>query len=531
MQAREQQATPRQEEAEPVLQESPEAARAKKKKNRTWLFVVIAIVVLIAAYKLVQYISYSRSHVSTDNAFLNADITEISPLVSGTVQKILVQENQHVKTGQLLIVLDDSTYKAAAEQAKANLVAAIAAKQAADADVALTRKTSQGQLTQAQGGVAQAVSGVGQARSGVQNADAAIQAARAAAGGSAAQANQARANIQVAIETRARAVQAVSSARAQVRSAQAALAAAQAGVKSAQAHVTYTQSQATRFETLASQGAVSRQQAESAAQDLATASAALQSAQAQVAAAEDTVQDREAALQAAQQGVPLAEAGITQARAGLQAAEQQHQATLASVQQMIANRANSVQGIGVAQGKTITARGQEESANTVSQVLATKMAAAQQANAKVQQAQAALDQANLDVKRTRIYAPFDGVVNKSSALIGAAVTPGFPILAIVRENSLYVDVNLKETQTAPLRVGQVAEIDVDGFPAHPFKGHLTSLSPATGATFALLPPDNASGNFVKVVQRIPVRVDFDPGQPDLDRLKAGMSATVAITTR
>ena len=529
MQAREQEKNPQPAETpQPVLQE---AAEPKPKKKRTWLFVVLAVVAVFAIFKLIQYLSYSRSHVSTDNAFLNADITQISPEVSGPVKSVLAQENQHVKAGDLLIVLDDSTYKAAAEQAKANLTAAVAAKQAADADLALSRKTSQGQLTQAQGGVVQAVSGVGQARSGLVNADAAIKAAQAAASGSTAQASQARANIDVAIQNKAKAVQAVSSARAEVRSAQAALNAAQAGVKSAQAHVTYTQSEATRFETLVSQGAVSRQQADSAEQDLATAQAALQSAQAQVAAAQDTVQDRQAALQSAQQGVPLADAGVTQARAGYQVAQQQHQSTLANLQQAVANRTNMAEGINVAQGKTTTARGQEESANTVSQVLATKVAAAQEAEAKVVQAQAALDQANLDLKRTKIYAPFDGVVNKSSALKGAAVIPGFPLLAIVRDDSLYIDVNLKETQTAPLKVGQVAEIDVDGFPAHPFKGHLTSLSPATGATFALLPPDNASGNFVKVVQRVPVRVDFDPGQPDLDRLKAGMSSTVSITTK
>ena len=528
MQAREQEKSPQPADApQPVLQE---AAVAPKKKKRTWLFGVIGVVAVLAIIKLIQYIGYSRTHVSTDNAFLNADITQISPQVAGTVKSILVQENQHVKASQLLVILDDSTYKAAAEQAKANLTAAIATKQAADADVALTRKTSAGELTQAQGGVVQAVSGVGQARSGLANAEAAITAAQAAVGGSAAQATQAQANIQVAIQNRAKAVQAVSSARAQVRSAEAALKAAQAGVKSAQAHQVYAQSQATRFEALVSQGAVSQQQADSAEQDLATANAALQSAQAQVSAAEDTVNDRQAALQSAEQGVPLADAGITQAKAGLQAAQQQHRATLASLQQSIANRANMAEGIQAAQGKTTAAKGQEQVANTVDQVLATKLAAAQQAQAKVVQAQAALDQANLDLQRTRLYAPFDGVVNKSSALQGAAVTPGFPLLAVVRENSLYIDVNLKETQTATLKVGQPAEIDIDGFPAHPFKGHLTSLSPATGATFALLPPDNASGNFVKVVQRIPVRVDFDPGQPDLDRLKAGMSSTVSIKT-
>jgi membrane fusion protein (multidrug efflux system) len=528
MQAREQEKPTEPAEGQPTLQAVPDAP--PKKKKRLWLFVVLAILVLLAVFKGIQYVAFARTHVTTDNAFLDADITEVSAQVSGIVKQILVHENDHVRTGQLLAIIDDSNYKAAVSQAQANLNAAIAGKQSADADVALSRKISQGQLTQAQGGVVQAQSGVGMAEADLTNANAAIQASRAAEGGATAQALQAGVSIQVAIQNKARAVQAVTSAKAQLHSAQAALKAAQAGVKSAQAHQTYAQSQASRFETLAAQGAVSRQQADAARQDLDTANAALQSAEAQVTSAEAAVEDREAAVQSAQQGIPLADSAIAQARAGAQVAQQQRQAAAASLQESIAHRANIAQGIKAAQGKTTQALGQQQSADTVNQVLTAKLAAAQQAEAKVEQAKAALDQANLDLKRTRIYAPVDGTVNKSSVQEGATITPGLPLMAVVRENSLYVDVNLKETQTAKLVVGQVTEIDIDGFPAHPFKGHLTSLSPATGATFALLPPDNASGNFVKVVQRIPVRVDFDPGQPDLDKLRAGMSASVAIKT-
>ncbi len=250
-----------------------------------------------------------------------------------------------------------------------------------------------------------------------------------------------------------------------------------------------------------------------------------------MSSAQSLLTERQAELKSAQQGVALADTAIRQAQASLAASKEQVHASTAAVQQAIANRASTQQGIGAARGKVTQAVGQQEAANTVSQVVAAKQAAAQQAAAKVEQAQAALKQALLDLQRTRIYAPVDGTVGNRTIQQGSLVQAGMPTMSIVRSGSLYVDVNLKETQTAPLRVGQEAEIDVDGFPAHPFHGHLVSLSPATGATFALLPPDNASGNFVKVVQRIPVRVGFDEGQPDLDKLRAGMSATVAIKTK
>src|SRR5579885_719694 len=106
----------------------------KKKKNRTWLYLVVVVVAVLAVIEGVRYVSYSRTHVTTDNAFLSADITMISPQVSASVTKLLVSDNQAVKKGQLLATLDDSTFKANLAQAQANLSAAMAAQQAAMAD-------------------------------------------------------------------------------------------------------------------------------------------------------------------------------------------------------------------------------------------------------------------------------------------------------------------------------------------------------------------------------------------------------------
>jgi membrane fusion protein (multidrug efflux system) len=504
---------------------------AAPKKKKTWILIPLAVLVVIGAVMLVRYLSYSRTHVSTDNAFLSADITMVSPQVAGTVQQILFKDNQQVRAGQLLAVIDDSTFKVNVLQARANLTAALAAERSAEADLGLSKKTSQGQLTQATGGVQQAASGVTQAEAILANASAAVTAAQATQGSTVALAHSAEAGLQSAIQNRARAVQGVATARAQVTAAHSAVDSANASLKAAQAHATFTKSQVARFQTLANQGAVSREQAESAQQDYETAAAAVESAQDQVATAKATLMEREAELQSAQQGVSIADSAILQARSGVASANHQSQVAAAGVQQAIANRANMAAGIVTAKGKQTQAVGQQQAANTVEQFLDTKQAAAQQAAAKVEQAKAALAQAQLDLDHTRIYAPVDGFVGNRAIDKGAMVQPGLPMFSVVKANSIFVAVNLKETQTANLQPGQEAEIDVDGFPAHSFKGHLTSIAPATGATFALLPPDNASGNFVKVVQRVTVRVEFDPGQPDFDRLRPGMSASVSIRVK
>jgi len=114
--------------------------------------------------------------------------------------------------------------------------------------------------------------------------------------------------------------------------------------------------------------------------------------------------------------------------------------------------------------------------------------------------------------------------------MGRFLTAGMPVFSIIDDGSPWVDANPKETDITHLQVGQKVEIEVDSFPDHALHGTVESVSPGTGAQFAILPPQNANGNWVKVVQRVPVRIGFDPGQ-DLSRLRAGMSVTVDIDTR
>jgi membrane fusion protein (multidrug efflux system) len=147
-----------------------------------------------------------------------------------------------------------------------------------------------------------------------------------------------------------------------------------------------------------------------------------------------------------------------------------------------------------------------------------------------QQAKAVLDQAQRDLDHTLLKAAIAGTATQVDNIqLGRFVTAGTPILSIIDDAAPWVDANPKETDVTDLRLGQKVLISIDAFPDQGFRGTVTSISPGTGAQFAILPPQNAIGNWVKVVQRLPVRISFDSGQ-DLTLLRAGMSVTVEIDT-
>jgi membrane fusion protein (multidrug efflux system) len=147
------------------------------------------------------------------------------------------------------------------------------------------------------------------------------------------------------------------------------------------------------------------------------------------------------------------------------------------------------------------------------------------------QAQAALDQARRDLEHTVLHAPIAGRATQVDSIqLGRYVTAGTPVFSVVDDQHPWVDANPKETDITYLQLGQKAWVHVDTFPGHVFHGTVIAVSAGTGAQFAILPPQNASGNWVKVVQRVPVRIAFDAGQ-NLSKLRSGMSATVDIDTR
>ena len=182
-----------------------------------------------------------------------------------------------------------------------------------------------------------------------------------------------------------------------------------------------------------------------------------------------------------------------------------------------------------AQSRVVEAKAKAKSSNDVETQIKLAQARAKAAHAQVETAKAARDLAALDLSYTKIVAPSDGVVSKKSINVGQMLSPGQSIVQLVTDK-LWVTGNFKETQIAKMRVGQPATIEVDAFGGTPLEGEVESFSGATGAKFTLLPPDNATGNFTKVVQRVPVRVRLRE-VPAGVALRPGMSVDLIVDTR
>jgi membrane fusion protein (multidrug efflux system) len=176
------------------------------------------------------------------------------------------------------------------------------------------------------------------------------------------------------------------------------------------------------------------------------------------------------------------------------------------------------------------AKAEVRNARTAPEHVAISRAQADAAYAKVLQAQAAFDQAQLNLQYTSVTAMVDGVVSNRTVQLGQVVQPGEVLLALAPIENLWVRANFKETQLKNIRAGQRAVISVDALGGRKFTGYVKSLSGATSESFSLLPAENATGNFVKVVQRIPVKILFDKGQDPEHRLRVGMSVVPTILT-
>ncbi|MDH0749764.1 HlyD family secretion protein [Pseudomonas sp. GD03842] len=155
----------------------------------------------------------------------------------------------------------------------------------------------------------------------------------------------------------------------------------------------------------------------------------------------------------------------------------------------------------------------------------------QQARAALEQAKAERDLAQLNVGYTELRAPVDGVIGNRRARVGAYAAAGAQLIAVVPAEGLWVDANFKEDQLARMEPGQAVTIEADVLPGQVFHGHLNSLAPATGSQFSVLPPENATGNFTKIVQRVPVRVYLDGEDGRLGKLRPGLSVIAQVDTR
>jgi membrane fusion protein, multidrug efflux system len=149
----------------------------------------------------------------------------------------------------------------------------------------------------------------------------------------------------------------------------------------------------------------------------------------------------------------------------------------------------------------------------------------------VDQRQVDVDYAKLQLSYTNVKSPSSGIVSKKNVQVGQLVQAGQTLFSVVNDNSIYITANFKETQLDKVQDGQKVDIDVDAFPELKLTGTVYNFSPATGAKFSLLPPDNATGNFVKVVQRIPVKIKIKGSKEDLDKLRPGMSVNVSVIVK
>jgi membrane fusion protein (multidrug efflux system) len=353
---------------------APEESAAPKQRRRIGP-IVLGVLAVVGVVFGVRHWLFTRHHVSTDNAQVEGHITPVLARVGAYVSGVRVEDNQQVKAGDTLVVLDDRDLRARLAQADADLAA-----------------------------------------------------------------------LKAAVGANGRTGQAV----AQLAASRAGASAAQAAVTQARANADRTAADLQRYRALAEKSIISKQQ-----------------------------------LDAAQAAADAAQAQLLAAQRNAQGAQDQ---------------------------------------------IASASAALVAADAKVASAEAARDQVLLQLSYTRITAPAGGLVAKKAVEVGQLVQPGQPLLSVVPLNDVWVVANLKETEVEHVRAGDPVDIEVDAYPGHTFKGAVESVSPATGAKFSLLPPDNATGNFTKVVQRIPVRIKVDGRQDPARPLRPGMSSVITIET-
>lgn len=352
----------------------------KKKKSKVFLIVLILLLVFGGWFGISKW-NHAQHHAETDDAQIEANIAPIVPRVSGYVKQVLVKDNQQVKKGDTLVILDDrdlrlklSSAEAALATAQSNLGVAEATTTAANTNVATTR---------------------------------------------------------LSVET------------------------IEAQMKTAEVAVWRANNDFERYENLYKDHSITKQQYE-------------------------------------------------QALAAKQTAERQLQ-VLREQRNQAAQQTKSVASQSAATGKQVNV-----------------------ANAAIQQRKVEVEDAKLNLSYTVITAPEDGVVSKVNVQEGQLVQTGQALFNVVLSDELWVVANFKETQLDQMKQGQKVTVHVDAFPDHDFEAVLSSFSPATGAKFALLPPDNASGNFVKVVQRVPVKIEFAKNDPLAKQLRAGMNVWVDV---
>ncbi|MCU7552801.1 HlyD family secretion protein [Chitinophagaceae bacterium LB-8] len=262
---------------------------------------------------------------------------------------------------------------------------------------------------------------------------------------------------------------------------------------------------------------------------LATAESNLSTAKATTNAAEANVATSEASVRAINAQIETAKVNLWRATQDFNRYAnliKDHSITQQQYEQALAAKETAEKQLQVLQEQKMQASRQTNAVSSQSSATSTQIGVV---NATIKQRQVDVEDAKLNLSYTVVTAPADGVTSKVNVQAGQFLQAGQATFSIVQDNDIWVVANFKETQFDDLKPGQKVTISIDAFPGHDFDARVASFSPATGSSFALLPPDNASGNFVKVVQRLPVRIEFTNRQdPLVKQLKAGMNAYVDV---
>lgn len=410
------------------LREEPPKGLANPKVKRALIIGGAALLLIVLGL-----IIYYHDRQSTDDAQVDGHITPVAAKVYGRVAEVLVNDNEQVKAGQVLVKLDPRDYQAALDQAQAQLALAESEAKAAGVDVPRTQAT---------------------AISGTSSADAQLLGA---------QADEIKAQ----------------TTYDQARTSD--LAWAQANVDKSKANAQLAQADLARYAPLLAKGEISQQQYDAARANADATASALKADQEKLAQAQRSIEIARAQVDAAKARVLQAQAGVASAKA--------------DTKQVQMRQAD-------AQGKV----------------------------AKVEQARAALEAAKLNLEYATIKAPVDGVATHKAVEVGQIVQAGQGLMVVVPLQNVWVTANFKETQLKKMYPGQKAYVDVDAY-GKTFSGHVDSIAGATGAVLSLLPPENATGNYVKVVQRIPVKIVLDPVPPGKAILRPGMNVDATVITK
>lgn len=257
-----------------------------------------------------------------------------------------------------------------------------------------------------------------------------------------------------------------------------------------------------------------------------------------ITAVEDQIASQQATIARIDKQIAAAKTAVDQAKTAITSAEADRElatADLDRAKRLNASQFASQQSLEQAQAASDKTAAAVDSANAG---LAAAEANVDVLSAQRVEAERAIDQSNtalaqkkLDLERTVVRAPFDGVVGNRAVEAGEYVSPGQRLLALVPLSDVYVDANFKETQLAGIRPGALAHVSIDAADGESFDGKVVSIAPASGSVFSLLPPDNATGNFTKITQRVPVRIQLPAGAIESGVLRPGLSVTVEVDSR